>query len=168
LDKKVSSSRHVSAGSLLKGPRRKSVKGSKSSNTIGDTNSEEFRVSSTAESNAAIVANVITSSSEFGNDEGNRQATPELTLPTGPTLYNANVWLSEDMRKIRELFSDGLFFQKFNSGLQSYYARDWEHAKQCFQTILERFDDGPSRYFLKCIEDNNGVPPRHFPGYGLP
>ena len=115
----------------------------------------------------AAAASVVMGSTEFSHEEGNnRQMAPDLILPTGPTLYNANVWLSEDMRKIRELFSDGLFFQKFNSGLQSYYARDWEHAKQCFQTILERFDDGPSRYFLKCIQDNNGVPPRHFPAYG--
>jgi hypothetical protein len=91
---------------------------------------------------------------------------PELVLPTGPALYNANVWLSEDMRKIRQLYSDGLFFQQFNSGFLAYYARHWEHAKQCFQTILERFDDGPSKYFLNKIGESNGVPPRDFKGYG--
>lgn len=91
---------------------------------------------------------------------------PELVLPTGPALYNANVWQSEEMKKIRQRYSDGLFFQKFNSGLQSYYAKDWEHAKQCFQTILERFEDGPSKYFLQQIEDHDGVPPRGFTGYG--
>jgi class 3 adenylate cyclase len=166
MEKKASSARHVPV-SLLKGPRRRSMNRLKP-NATGDTSSDEFTPSNSAAEAATIVAaSVVAGSTEFGHDEGNRQMPPELILPTGPTLYNANVWLSEDMRKIRELFSDGLFFQKFNSGLQSYYARDWEHAKQCFQTILERFTDGPSRYFLKCIEvDNNGVPPRHFPGYG--
>lgn len=164
LEKKVPSTRH--AAGLLKGPRRRSVNRLKP-NAAGDTSSDEFKPnSSTAESATIVAVNVLAGSTEFGQDEGNRQVTPELILPTGPTLYNANVWQSEDIRKTRELFSDGLFFQKFNSGLQSYYARDWEHAKQCFQTILERFDDGPSRYFLNCIQDNNGVPPRHFPGYG--
>jgi len=91
----------------------------------------------------------------------------KLVLPTGPALYNANVWVSEDMRKIRQLYSDGLFFQNFNSGLQAFYARDWEHAKQCFVTILDRFEDGPSRYFLNQIEKNKGVPPRDFKGYGI-
>mmetsp|Transcript_4137 Transcript_4137/g.6912 ORF Transcript_4137/g.6912 Transcript_4137/m.6912 type:complete len:899 (+) Transcript_4137:215-2911(+) len=163
---KKASTRHVHGGGLLKGPRRRSMNRLKP-NATGDTSSEEFKPSTSAVEAATIVAaSVAAGSMEFGHDEGIRQMPPELILPTGPTLYNANVWLSEDMRKIRELFSDGLFFQKFNSGLQSYYARDWEHAKQCFQTILERFDDGPSRYFLKCIQDNNGVPPRHFPGYG--
>ena len=165
LEKKVSSTRH--AAGLLKGPRRRSVNRLKPNNATGDTNSDEFKPSNSASEAATIVAaSVMAGSTELGPDEGNRQMTPELILPKGPTLYNANVWLDEEMRKIRELFSDGLFFQKFNSGLQSYYARDWEHAKQCFQTILERFDDGPSRYFLNCIQDNNGVPPRHFPGYG--
>jgi class 3 adenylate cyclase len=102
------------------------------------------------------------------NDEGDNggSGAPQLTLPTGPALYNANVWVSEEMRRIRELYSDGIFFQKFNSGFQSYYSRDWEHARQCFVTILERFEDGPSRYFLTQIEKNNGKPPRDFRGYG--
>jgi len=91
---------------------------------------------------------------------------PELVLPNGPVLYNANVWVGDDMRRIRQLYSDGLFFQKFNSGLQSFYARDWEHARQCFTTILDRFEDGPSRYFLNEIEKNNCVPPRNFRPYG--
>jgi class 3 adenylate cyclase len=91
----------------------------------------------------------------------------ELVLPTGPALYNANVWVSEDMRRIRQKYSDGLFFQKFSSGLQAYYARDWEHARHCFVTVLDLFEDGPSRYFLNQIEKSNGVPPRDFKGYGV-
>ena len=94
------------------------------------------------------------------------QPTPELVLPNGPAVYNANVWVGDDMRRVRQLYSDGLFFQKFNSGLQSFYARDWEHAKQCFATILDRFEDGPSRHFMNEIEKHNGVPPRHFKCYG--
>jgi hypothetical protein len=91
---------------------------------------------------------------------------PKLVLPSGPALYNTNVWTSEDMRTIRQLYSDGLFFQKFMSGLQSFYAKDWEHSKNCFAVILERFEDGPSRYFMNQIERYNGKPPRDFPGYG--
>lgn len=91
----------------------------------------------------------------------------QLILPTGPALYNPNVWTSEDMKTIRELYSDGLFFQKFMSGLQSFYAKDWDNAKQCFSVILERFEDGPSRYFVRQIEKHNGKPPRDFQGYGM-
>jgi class 3 adenylate cyclase len=112
--------------------------------------------------------------SELGGGVGSSQADlmepdnskPELVLPTGPALYNANVWVSEDMRRIRQLYSDGLFFQKFYSGLQSFYNKDWEHARQCFVSNLERFEDGPSRYFLTQIEKNDGKPPRDFFGYG--
>ena len=90
----------------------------------------------------------------------------KLVLPTGPALYNANVWTSEDMKTIRQLYSDGLFFQKFNSGLQAFYSKDWEHAQQCFAVILERFEDGPSRYFMNQIEKHGGKPPIDFNGYG--
>jgi hypothetical protein len=97
-------------------------------------------------------------------DKGGR---PELVLPTGPQMYSQKVWLTEDMRKIRNKYSDGLFFQNYKSGLNSFYARDWDHAKQCFESQLnERFEDGPSRYFLGKIEEHNGIPPRNFTGYG--
>lgn len=52
-------------------------------------------------------------------------AARELKLPTGPVLYNPNVWISDEMRAIRARFSDGIFFQQFNSGLQAFYAKDW-------------------------------------------
>ena len=70
--------------------------------------------STTTDATAIVAAGVVTGSTEFSHDESNSrlQVAPELILPsTGPTLYNANVWRSEDMRKIRELFSDGLFFK---------------------------------------------------------
>jgi class 3 adenylate cyclase len=167
-------------GGLLKVPalqRRRSIGRLKTGGNKDDSSSEEFKSVelTTAEAAMAAVAAVVTGAPNAAqvSNPSNRDATeeavftpPELVLPTGPALYNANVWLSEDMRKIRQLYSDGLFFQKFNSGFLSYYARDWEHAKQCFQTILERFDDGPSSYFLKKIKETDGVPPRDFKGYG--
>jgi class 3 adenylate cyclase len=142
----TSSARQTSAG-ILKAARRRSTKGG--SDELSDTGLH-------------------------GGASGTNQADPmepdnskpELVLPTGPALYNANVWVSEDMRRIRQLYSDGLFFQKFYSGLQSFYAKDWEHARQCFVSNLERFEDGPSRYFLTQIEENKGKPPKDFQGYG--
>jgi hypothetical protein len=96
----------------------------------------------------------------------NKRKTDLIVLPNGPAIYNANVWFTEDMRIIRQRYSDGIFFQKFNAGLQSFYSKDWDHAKQCFTTLLSRFEDGPSRYFLNQIEEHNGKPPRDFNGYG--
>ena len=102
-----------------------------------------------------------------GTEHSESGGPPPLVLPTGPVLYNANVWTSEEMRTIRQLYSDGLFFQKFMSGLQSFYSKDWDHARQCFAVILERFEDGPSRYFMNQIEEYDGKPPRGFLGYGI-
>lgn len=104
-----------------------------------------------------------------GHDAGggnNKRSSKILVLPTGTAIYNANVWFTDEMRIIRQRYSDGIFFQKFNAGLQSFYSKDWDHAKQCFNTILGRFEDGPSRYFLNQIEHHDGKPPRDFLGYG--
>ena len=161
----------VRGGGLLNLPRRRSIRAQKGTGK-GDESSEELK-SGGIVSQMDVSAGVVTGAGNVligGTAEATEEAMvnpPELVLPTGPALYNANVWLSDDMRRIRQLYSDGLFFQKFNSGFLAYYAKDWEHATQCFQTILERFDDGPSRYFLKCIKDNNGIPPRDFKPYGL-
>merc|ERR1712146_400602 len=97
----------------------------------------------------------------------NFQKTPELVLPTGPALYSHNVWQSPDMKKIRDRYVQGLFFQKYNTGLQAYYNKDWSAARSCFQSILENFDDGPSKYFLTQIKQNNGIPPKDFREYGI-
>lgn len=110
------------------------------------------------------------SNAQVAPDKGEAQpfVKPELVLPTGPALYNANIWRSENMLKIRLKYSDGLFFHKFNSGLQSFYASDWDHAKQCFQGILDDcFDDGPSKYFMSQIEKHGGKPPPNFLPYGI-
>lgn len=139
----------ISAGGKLKGPRRRSVM------MIKDTASED-------------ASEVLGVSGTGHGDKGDLEhvGPSELVLPTGPAIYNANVWVNEDMRKIRERYSDGLFFQKYSSGLQAYYSKDWDFAKQCFQQILDRFEDGPSRYFVNQMEVHGGVPPKGFKEYG--
>eukprot|EP00547_Thalassionema_nitzschioides_P005744 CAMPEP_0194219518 /NCGR_PEP_ID=MMETSP0156-20130528/26170_1 /TAXON_ID=33649 /ORGANISM="Thalassionema nitzschioides, Strain L26-B" /LENGTH=849 /DNA_ID=CAMNT_0038949213 /DNA_START=500 /DNA_END=3046 /DNA_ORIENTATION=- len=111
--------------------RRRSMNRMKGAGGEG-RNSEELRpINSVAEAAAAVAASVASgaSSTDFGHTDeqpARRLKSHDLVLPTGPTLYNANVWLNEDMRNIREKFSkDFPFFQKFNSGLQSFYAREW-------------------------------------------
>lgn len=107
----------------------------------------------------------ISSMPSEGN--GSNFSPPELVLPTGPALYSHNVWQSPDMKRIRDKYVQGLFFQKFHDGLQAFYSKDWETAKVCFQQVLYCVDDGPSRYFLEQMKLNNGVPPRDFRGYGV-
>jgi len=99
--------------------------------------------------------------------DGDAGGPPELSLPTGPAMYNPNVWVSPEMKKMRQRYTDGLFFQNFNTGLMSFYAKDWDDAKQCFANILDRFEDGPSRYFLDQIKKHKGKPPRNFLPYGV-
>jgi class 3 adenylate cyclase len=109
-------------------------------------------------------------SSVHSLDESNNpnvQGPPELVLPTGPALYSHNVWQSPDMKRIRDKFVQGLFFQKYNAGLQAFYNKDWDTAQQCFKILIENFDDGPSNYFMKQIKKHNGVPPKDFLEYGL-
>ena len=92
---------------------------------------------------------------------------PELRLPTGPSLYSHKIWQSPDIKCIQEKYAEGLFFRKFQSGLQAYYDKEWDRARQFFDSILEHVDDGPSMYFLDEMMKNNGVPPKNFLEYSL-
>lgn len=94
-------------------------------------------------------------------------ALPELVLPTGPALYSHNIWQSPDMKRIRDRYVEGVFFQKFQAGMQAYYNKEWDLARQCFQTLLEHYDDGPSKYYMEQMMKHNGVPPKDFLGYSL-
>jgi hypothetical protein len=105
---------------------------------------------------------------ERGRPKNQEFRKPELVLPTGPSLYNPTIWRSEAMFRIRKKYLDGLFFHNYSQGLQSFYSRDWDRAKQMFTSILEGFEDGPSRYFLKQIEKQGGKPPPNFKPYGVP
>jgi class 3 adenylate cyclase len=125
--------------------------------------SEEFRVGATAEKD--FQPNVSITNDATKNDEVNQSSPGELVLPTGPALYSSNVWLSEDMRTIRQRFTH-VIFQRFSSGLQAYYSKDWKTARENFSAVLEYFEDGPSRYFVNEIDKHKGVPPRDFNGYG--
>lgn len=153
--------------------RRRSVTLRPQSNVSG---SEEFKLSGPGgsianESNQRSTPSLLgggTVVSIHSNDDGTHQGSiPELVLPSGPALYSHNVWQSPDMKRIRDKFVQGLFFQKFQSGLQAFYNKDWDMAQQCFQTLQDNFDDGPSRYFLDQIKQHNGVPPKNFLEYGL-
>jgi len=105
-------------------------------------------------------------SAMFDIDANEDSARPsELILPTGPALYSPNIWLQEDMRRIREPYTSDVF-QTFNSGLQKYYDKDWSGARQQFETILERLEDGPSRFFLEQMKKHNWRPPPDFQPIG--
>ena len=140
--------------SRLKGARRRSLRLGKDLQ-----GSEEFR-----EGN--FLAPGVNAQADL--TETDVSGPPKFELPTGPALYNSNYWIkSPEIRKMRERYTDGLFFHDFNTGLQSFYAKDWDRAKQCFENILERFEDGPSRYFLNQIKEHSGSPPRNFQPYAI-
>lgn len=103
---------------------------------------------------------------EGKDDHKTRVKRPELVLPTGPSLYSANVWLQSDMRRIRRRFTP-IIMHTYSAGLQKYYAKNWDGARQCFEAVLERFDDGPSKYFLNEMKKHNDTPPPHFQPYGI-
>ena len=98
-------------------------------------------------------------------DQKKSKKKPELVLPTGPALYSENIWLQADMRKIRRRYTTEIF-STYNKGMQKYYAKDWDEAKLCFESIIDRFEDGPSRYFLDDMKNHNGVPPPNFKAWG--
>jgi len=105
------------------------------------------------------------SSMRTADETPNFQGPQHLVLPRGPAFYNKNAWLSPEMKRMREKYVQGLFFQNYAKGLKAFYNKDWDTAKQCFQTVLNESDDGPSRHFLKRIKECNGEPPKDFVPY---
>jgi hypothetical protein len=100
--------------------------------------------------------------------ENNAIKSRELDLPTGVCDYDERCWLSPDIKTIRHAYvSNGIIFPMFESGLIAFYGSQWKHAKQCFERVLTQIDDGPSKYYLKIIDEHDGVPPPDFIGYGL-
>ena len=75
--------------------------------------------------------------------------------------YDASMWQDEDITIIRKKFSTE-FFLKFNNGLSSNIAGDWDAAKVHFDFdffMVKHFDDGPSKYFLKEMKKHNFIRP---------
>lgn len=105
------------------------------------------------------------SSMRTAEDTPAYQGPQDLVLPKGISFYNRNLWLSPEMKRMREKYVQGLFFQNYAKGLEAFYNKDWDQAKQCFQLVLNECDDGPSRHFLKRIKESNGVPPKDFVPY---
>ncbi len=173
-----STSRATSNSALTRKTRRLSKR---SFEVKGPSSSDEFRPGSFAsqgDGQSYAGTSVNTADAKAGVDETSPSTrrdseprdhrsskSPELVLPTGPALYSSNVWLHADMRRIRRRYTP-VVFSTFNSGLQKYYDKDWAGAKQCFEAIVDRFDDGPSQYFLDEMEKNNYIPPPHFQSYG--
>ncbi|KAG7368758.1 PAS domain containing protein [Nitzschia inconspicua] len=143
----------------------------------GSNGSEEFQTSASAAGHVASDSGhpthtstgqpSVVSSVPSEDNPSAGHVPPELVLPTGPALYSHDAWQSPDMKRIRDRYVQGLFFQKFHEGLTAFYSKDWQSAKICFQQVLDNVEDGPSRYFLNQMKLNNDVPPREFRGYGI-
>jgi len=165
---RLSSSGGRSSGQKGRG-RRMSVRsyGGKRDSSGSDEKSASLSFSNDQNMAAAAKAAAEFAGSTYFDVDMNEDSEDrgELVLPTGPALYSGNVWLQEDMRRIRHQYTS-VVFQTFNSGLQRYYEKDWTGAKQCFEAILERFEDGPSKYFLKQMRKHDWTPPSDFQPYG--
>ncbi|CAJ1936529.1 unnamed protein product [Cylindrotheca closterium] len=127
--------------------------------------SGRLSLSVSEEVQSAVMDGASVSSMRTAEEPSDFSGPQDLVLPRGPAIYNKNAWLSPEMKRMREKYVQGLFFQNYAKGLKAFYNKDWDTAKQCFQTVLNESDDGPSRHFLKRIKECNGVPPKDFVPY---
>jgi len=88
-----------------------------------------------------------------------------LILPTGSVPFRNSDWLSSDMMKLRSKYIDGDVFREYNKGLNYFYDGSWTDAEPYFRSLATKYDDGPSKYFLRRIEECGGVPPANFLPY---
>eukprot|EP01083_Nonionella_stella_P026468 72888_1 len=89
----------------------------------------------------------------------------ELEIPEGTLIYTPNVWTCDDIRTIRKRFTDE-FYQRFQDGYTAYFSGDLTNAKNIFKSMVDDFQDGPSRHFLKKMKNSNDIPAPtfHFKG----
>jgi hypothetical protein len=88
-----------------------------------------------------------------------------LTLPSKPIIYKQSLWNTVEMKQIRERFVGSNFFDTFSRGLEAYFTGRWKDARTHFEFTRDRFDDGPSKYFLKKMDETDNVLPRGFKGW---
>jgi len=115
-----------------------------------------------------IASPQILSSPEVTSQSNEDEHDEDIHLPAGPAEFSNSVWISEEMRMMRSRYTDGMFFNTFDSGLRSYFSGNWVDAKRCFELILDRLEDGPSLYFMQMMKEHNWKPPFGFTGYGTP
>ena len=94
-----------------------------------------------------------------------KRKVPKLEIPTGFVTYKESDWQTEDMVEMRRKYVEFPFLDWYSRGLTAFYNKNWAIASRQFLKILNQFEDGPSRYFMKKIEANNGVPPKKFYGF---
>jgi hypothetical protein len=98
------------------------------------------------------------------NPEAASAGNEQFKLDLSP--YNPSVWTSKEMRSMRMMYTDGIFYPTFNSALEAYFNGDWIGAEAKFTSVLNRMKDGPSSYFSNIIKANAGHPFPGFDGYG--
>lgn len=84
-----------------------------------------------------------------------------LTLPSGPVHYTSSLWKTDNITTIRQKYTP-TFFHKFQLGFNSYLKGDWRVARSNFEFMEQRYDDQPSKVFLKKMKNTNYIPPRNF------
>ena len=99
---------------------------------------------------------------EDGSTKTPTRRSPKLEIPTGFVTYKESDWQTEDMLEMRKKYADFPFLKWYSIALEAFYNQNWSLASRHFLMILDRFEDGPSRYFMKKIEANNHVPPKNF------
>lgn len=90
-----------------------------------------------------------------------------LVLPNQRVAYNDSLWDSDDINFIRKRYTETSFFDLFNQGLQAYFSCNWSEARSHFQSMKRQFNDPPSKYFLRKMNETNYNPPRGFKGWSV-
>mmetsp|Transcript_21215 Transcript_21215/g.48168 ORF Transcript_21215/g.48168 Transcript_21215/m.48168 type:complete len:283 (-) Transcript_21215:353-1201(-) len=86
-------------------------------------------------------------------------------LPTGILNYSEAEFHKEEILKIRERY-DAQFFETFDRARTCFGQRSWRRARRLFEDLTLRYDDGPSKHFLRKMKENDYLPPADFTGCG--
>ena len=98
----------------------------------------------------------------------NNDANPDDTSPTVIVKpYEESAWVDDiEVVELRHAVDDK-FRAIWSEGIAAYVNGDWQKARDVFQETMKLSDnaDGPSKYLISVIDNNQGKAPDNWPGY---
>lgn len=100
---------------------------------------------------------------EKGEGDTKKESSPTITIPK----YTEAVWVEDiEIVELRHKISDK-FRTIWAGGVEAYVKGDWQKARDIFEQTLKMSsgEDGPSKFLISIIDENQGAAPEGWPGY---
>merc|ERR1712146_840736 len=102
---------------------------------------------------------------EAGDKEGNGEVLPTITVPP----YTHACWeCDQELLMLRHMIYENPKFRPlWDTGIAAYLSGDWPTPHHIFNDCLDLTNgrDGPSKFLINVIDENDGNAPEDWAGY---